>query len=72
MACGDPGSAKCEGTWTASTPGLMALAESFFEALIAGDQKASLASLSPWLCPYRHLEGFLAWGLSLLFGTTGT
>ena len=46
LQCGDPGSTKCEGTWTAPTPGLMALAESFFEALIAGNQ-ASLASLSP-------------------------
>ena len=33
-------------TWTASTPGVMALSESFFEPLVAGDQKASLASLS--------------------------
>ena len=27
--------------------GIMALSESFFEPLVAGDQKASLASLSP-------------------------
>ena len=46
--------AQCSGTQTASTPGVMALAESFFEALIAGDQKASLASLSPWLHLFRH------------------
>ena len=32
MACGDPGGAKCAGTWTASTPGVMALSESFFRA----------------------------------------
>ena len=36
----------------------------FFEPLVAGDQKASLASLS--LCPFRHLEGCLAWGPSLV------
>ena len=32
---------------TASAPGVMVLSESFFEPLVAGDQKASLASLSP-------------------------
>ena len=37
----------------------------FFKPLEAGDEKASLASLSPLLCPFRHLEGSLAWGLSL-------
>ena len=42
----DPGGAKCAGIWTASTAGVMALSESFFKPLIAGDQKASLASLS--------------------------
>ena len=40
--------------------------QSLFELLIAGHQKASLASLSPRLCPFRHLEGFLAWGPSPL------
>ena len=44
----------------------------FFEPLVAGDQKASLASLSPQLRSFRHLEGFLAWGPSLLFGSSGT
>ena len=34
------------GTWTASAAGIMVLAESFFKPLVAGDQKASLASLS--------------------------
>ena len=34
--------------------------ESFFEPLVAGDQKASLASLSSYLCQFRHLEGSLA------------
>ena len=43
-----------------------------FEPLVAGDQKASLASLSPYLCPFRHLKGSLTWGPSLLFGTSGT
>ena len=47
LAYGDPGGAKCAGTWTASTAGVMALSESFCEPLVAGDQKASLASLSP-------------------------
>ena len=46
-ACGDPGGSKCAGTWTASTAGVMALSESFFKLLVAGHQKASLASLSP-------------------------
>ena len=47
LGCGDPGGAKCAGTQTASTAGVMALSESFLEPLVAGDQKASLASLSP-------------------------
>ena len=55
---------------TVSTPGVMALSESFFEPLVAGDQKASLASLSLLLPPLRHLEGSLAWGPSLLFGAS--
>ena len=40
--------------------------QSLFEPLVAGHQKASMASLSPRLCPFRHLEGFLGWGPSLL------
>ena len=72
MACGDPGGAKCAGTWTASAAGVMALSESFFEPLAAGDQKASLASLSLLLCPFRQLEGSLGWGPSLLFSESGT
>ena len=47
MACGDPGGAKCTGTLTASVAEVMTLSESFFEPLVAGDQKASLVSLSP-------------------------
>ena len=49
-----------------------ALSESFFMPLVAGDQKAFLASLSPSLRPFRHLEGSLAWGPSLLFLVSGT
>ena len=41
-----PSGARCAGTWTASAAGVMPLPESFFEPLVAGDQKASLASLS--------------------------
>ena len=67
LGCEDPGGSKCAGTWTASATGVMALSESFFEPLIAGNQKASLASLSSLLCPFRHLKDSLAWGLSLLF-----
>ena len=61
LACGDPGSAKCAGTWTASAVGVMTLSESFFKTLLAVSQKASLASLSPYLHPLRHLRGSLAW-----------
>ena len=46
----DTGSSKCPGTWTGSTTGVMALSVFFFllflEPLLAGDQKACLASLS--------------------------
>ena len=43
----------------------MALWESFFEPLVTGDQKTSLASLSPQLRLFRRLKGSLAWGPSL-------
>ena len=46
--------------------------QSFFEPLVPSDQKASLTSLSLYLRPFRHLEVSLAWGPSLLFGTSGT
>ena len=36
-----------QGTWTASVADVRALSESFFEPLVTGNQKASLASLSP-------------------------
>ena len=62
MACVDPGGAKRAGTRTASAAGVMALSESFSEPHVPGDQKASLASLSPHLHPFGHLEGSLAWG----------
>ena len=67
-----PWQLQCAGTWTASATGVMALSESFFKSLIAGNQMASLASLSPLLRPFRHLEGSLAWGPSLLFGESVT
>ena len=44
----------------------------FFKPLVAGDQKAFLVSVSPYLHPFRHLEGSLAWGPSLLFHASGT
>ena len=47
LALSDPGGAKGSGTQTAFTAGVMALSESFFKPLVAGNQKASLASLSP-------------------------
>ena len=72
MACGNPGGTNYAGTWTASATGVTALSESFFWPLVAVDQKASLAGLSSQICPFRHLEGSLAWGPSLLFGMSGT
>ena len=54
-----PCGAKCAGTRTASAAGVMTLSESFFEPLVRGDQKDSLASLSLEICPLRHLEGSL-------------
>ena len=38
---------QCAATQTLFAAGIMALSKSFFEALIAGDQKVSFASLSP-------------------------
>jgi len=68
LACGDPGGAKCTGTWTASA-GVMALSESFFKPLVAGNQPLWPGFL---LSSFRRLEGSLAWGPSLLFGASGT
>ena len=56
LTCRDSGSAKCSGAQTASLAGVIALSESFFELLVAGDQKASLASLSIAL-PIQTLKG---------------
>ena len=42
------------------------MSESFYESLVAGNQKAPLASLSVLLHPLSHLEGSLAWGPSLM------
>ena len=39
MAFRDSGGAKCAGTLTASVAEVMALSESFFELLVADDQK---------------------------------
>ena len=77
MGCGDSGDTKCAETWAASAAGVMDVSLSFFfffffEPLVAGDQKASLASLSPYLRPFRHLEGSLFWGPSLCFSASGT
>ena len=72
MAFGDPGSAKCAGTRTASVAGVMVLSVSFFEPLVADDQKASLASLSLYLCPVQALRGLPCLGSFLLFSTSGT
>ena len=71
MNCGDPGGAKCAGTQTASTAGVTALSESFFQPLVAVDQKASLASLSVAL-PIQALRGLHCLGPSLLSCTSGT
>ena len=51
---------------TASTAGIMALSESFFEPLVGGDQNASLASLSLEIRPFRYLERSLHFELLLL------
>ena len=72
LACGGPGGTKCPETLTSSTTGVMALSESFFKPLVASYQKASLASLSPWFHPFRHLECSLAWGPFLMFSALGT
>ena len=57
MACGDPGRAKCAGTWTASTAGVTALSDSFFKAFVAGDQKACGQSfpVAPRIQAFRGL-----------------
>ena len=58
LACRYPGSTKCARTQTASATGVMTLPESFFRAsLVAGDQKASLASLSLVALPIQALRG---------------
>ena len=57
MACRDPDGTECAGTRTASASGVIALAESFFEPLVAGDQKASLASLFSIATPVQALRG---------------
>ena len=51
LACGDTGDARYAGTWAASAVEVMAISVSFFEPLVAGDQKASLAILYISACP---------------------
>ena len=51
LGCRAPGGAKCAGTQTASPAGVRAQ-QGLFEPLVAGDQKASLASLSLQLHPH--------------------
>ena len=62
MASGDLGSAKSARTRTASATGVMVLSESFFKPLVAGDQNASFASLSPYLPQLQALRGLLCLG----------
>ena len=47
LACRYPGSANCAGTRTSLATKIMALSKSFFQYLVAGNQKAYLGSLSP-------------------------
>ena len=47
LACGVAGDSKRAGTRTASATGVMVLAEFFSKPLVAGNQKAYLASLCP-------------------------
>ena len=51
MSCGDPGSAKCAGTWTASATGVMALSESVSKPLVAGDRSEGLFGQSFSVAP---------------------
>ena len=60
MACGYSCGAKCAGTPAAFASGVLALSESFFKPLVAGDQKTSLVSLSPQLCSVQAHGGSLA------------
>ena len=64
MGLGDPGGAKCTRTSTASAAGVMALSESFLKPLAAGDQKASLTSLSPLAPLIQALRGLPCLGSS--------
>ena len=56
VECEGGPAASFMGTWTASATGVMAPTESFFEPLVAGNQKASLASFSVAL-PIQALRG---------------
>ena len=71
MAFGDHGGTKCAGTQTVSTTRVMALSESFLELVVAGNQKASLASFSIVL-PIQALRGLDCLGAFSLFSESGT
>ena len=56
------------GTWTASATGLMALSESFFEPLAAGDQRPLWLVFLCYSTWSGIQEGSLGRGPSLFFG----
>ena len=56
VECEGGAAASFVGTWMASATGVMAPSESFFEPLVAGNQKASLTSFSIAL-PIQALRG---------------
>ena len=62
LACGDPGGAKCTGTRTASTAGVMGLSESFFEPLVAWWSEGFFGQSFSVALPFKQLEGSLACG----------
>ena len=71
VECEGGAAAWLAGTWTASSAGVMALSGSFFQPLVAGNQKASLASFSIVL-PIQALRGLDCLGAFSLFSESGT
>ena len=71
MACGDPGGAKCAGTWTASSTGVMTLSV-FFRASCSWQSECLFGQSFSVALIIQVLEGFHAGGPSLLFCTSGT
>ena len=76
MGCRDSGGATCTGTHTASATGVMALSESFFDRLVAGYQKASLAQSFSIAPPIQALRGLpclgsfsVVWHIRLIEGS---